>query len=350
MNLLIRIKKRALFLAFLGLALSSAAQTTDSITRPDIDTNYIEDYTGWLTTRIYSLYQNAAFIVSTNEVDNIVFKPNTNIKIGVAAFYKWFGIGLSINNPFYQLNESTYGKTSSIDLRINAFGRAVAAEVFFQSFKGFYISSPNAIQNQYYIVPGMDLFSIGAYGYWIYNPRKFSFRAAFIQNERQVKSAGSLMIRPGISFVELYSDTGIIPGELIYRHKLDHEEIIKRGQFLSLSLAPGYSYTFIFLKNAYINAAVFPGVSLISYSYRTKADLFSRSDVYSRSDFVFQLGLKIAAGYNTKKWYVGGSIITSFNDLDASWSNSSFFYDVSQFRVWGGMRFDVFRKKKKNNT
>ena len=322
---------------------SSQAQTRDTLVQPNIDSNYIEDYTGWLTTRLYLLYQNAAFVVSTNEAENIVFKPNTNIKIGIAGFYKWFGLGLSINNPFYQFNESKYGKTTSIDLRINAFGRAVAAEVFVQNFRGFYIRNVHPYHGANYKLPNMDLFSIGGYGYWIYNSRKFSFRAAFIQNERQVRSAGSFMIRPGFSYYTVTSDTGIIPGEVVSRYKLKNDEIIHGGQFFSLSLSPGYTYTVIFLKNVYINAAVFPGVSWTTYSYRGKNDSFSRSD------FVFQLGLRVAAGYNTRKWYIGGSVITGFNDLNLSWSNSSFFYDVSQFRFWGGVRFDIFRKKKKNN-
>lgn len=318
------------------------AQKNDTTSSSTLDTNYVEDYTEWLTTRLYLLYQNATFVISTNEVDNIIFQPNTDVKLGIAGFYKWFGLGLSITNPFYQFNKEKYGKTSAIDLRINAFGRSVAAEAFFQSFRGFYIRNIHTNFNTHYLLPDMTIFSMGAYGYWIYNSRKFSLRAAFVQNERQIKSAGSFMIRPGFSYFQVSSDTGIIPGELIRAYKLAPDEQIKEGDFYSISLAPGYSYTFVFLKHMYLNAAVFPGVAWLSYSYKGKYN------DYSRSDFVFQLGVKLALGYNTKKWYLGGAIITGFNDLDAPWSNSSFFYDVSQFRIWGGARFDIFRKKKKN--
>lgn len=334
--------KVVLICVLCSIKFSSIAQYKDTLSATTLDSTYVEDYTEWLTTRLYLLYQNATFVISTNEVDNIIFQPNTDIKLGIAGFYKWFGLGLSITNPFYQFNKETYGKTSAIDLRINAFGRAVAAEVFFQNFRGFYIRNIHPSYNQYYILPDMNLFSMGAYGYWIYNSRKFSLRAAFVQNERQVKSAGSFMIRPGFSFFEVSSDTGIIPGEIIRNFKLAPDEIIKQGKFYNISLAPGYTYTFVFLKHVYFNAAVFPGVAWLSYSYKGK------SNTYSRSDFIFQLGIRLALGYNTKKWYIGGAVITGFNDLDAPWSNSSFFYDVSQFRIWGGMRFDIFRKKKKN--
>ncbi|MCX6283856.1 MAG: DUF4421 family protein [Bacteroidetes bacterium] len=336
---------KAGFVMFLLLSLSMqvSAQQKDSLQETKIDTNYIEDYSEWLTTRLYLLYQNANFSVNTNEVENIVFQPNTNIKIGIAGFYKWFGLGLSITNPFYQFDESTYGKTKSIDLRINAFGRAVAAELFIQNFKGFYIQNVRPANSKYYTLPNMNLFSLGAYGYWIYNSKKFSLRAAFLQNERQVRSAGSFMVRPGFSFYEVSSDTGIIPGELRSKYHLANDEVVAGGRFFSFSLAPGYAYTLVFLKHAYISAAAFPGVAWLTYTYDAKG----RS--YSREDFVFQLGLRFATGFNSKKWYIGGAIIAGLNDLNTSWSNSSFFYDVSQFRIWGGVRFDVFRKKKKNN-
>ncbi len=324
------------------LEFKSQAQASDTVT--GLDSSYVEDYTGWLTTRLFALYQDAEFIISTNEIGNISFKPNTNIKIGIAGFYKWFGLGLSVTNPFYTFNESIYGKTKAIDLRLNGFGRAVAAEVFVQNFHGFYIRNVHPVSTRYYILPNMNLFSVGAYGYWVYNSRRFSLRAAFLQNERQVKSAGSFMIRPGFSFYKVSSDSGIVPKELTKNYKLQKDELVKGGRFYSVSLAPGYSYTFVFLKHAYFNAAAFPGVSWVSYSYEGKYDN------YSRSDFVFQLGLRVALGFNTTKWYVGGTLITGFNDLKSPWSSSSFFYDVSQFRVWGGVRFDVFRKHKKNNS
>jgi len=143
-------------------------------------------------------------------------------------------------------------------------------------------------------LPDMNLFSIGAYGYWVYNSRKFSLRAAFIQNEKQVKSAGSFMIRPGFSFFEVTSDTGIIPGTIVTTYKLAKNEVVKGGRFFSFSLAPGYTYTLVFLRNVYINAAVFPGVSMITYSYHT------RDNKYYHEDFVFQVGIRIAAGFNTR--------------------------------------------------
>lgn len=332
-----------ILVSHLSPAASYAQEDRGMFDPVEIDTNYIEDYTNWLTTRLYLLYQDASFIVSSEKADNIIFRPNTNVKIGIAGFYRWFGLGLSMNNPFYHFNEEDYGKTQAIDLRINFFGRSVAAEAFFQNFKGFYITNIYPDTKARYTIPNMNLFSMGAYGYWILNSSRFSIRAAFLQNERQVKSAGSFMVRPGFSYYQVTSDSGLIPPELVEKYQIPANELILGGNFYSISLAPGYSYTFVFLKNGYVNLAAFPGVSYSSYVYNTEMNEFSGHD------FIFNLGLRVAAGYNNTKWFIGAAWITGFNDLDAYWSKSSFFYDVSQIRLWGGVRFDVFSRKKKKN-
>ncbi len=41
-----------------------------------------------------------------------------------------------------------------------------------------------------------------------------------------------------------------------------------------------------------------------------------------------------------------GSIQTGFNEVPAKLSNAMFNYDVAQFRIWGGTRFNFFKRKK----
>jgi len=307
-----------------------------------IDSTYIADYTDKLTARLYLLYQDASFVLNPENIDELLYKPNVNVRLGIAGFYKWFGLGLSINNPFYKRNDATYGKTTVVDLRVNAFGRSVAAELYFQQYSGFYIQNIKKADGSCYVIPDMKTVSIGAAGYWILNASRFSFRAAFVQNERQLKSAGSFMVRPSITYYRLNSDQGIIPGEIIHDYHLRDNEKVISGKFTSVGLAPGYSYTFVFLKNVYINLAVFPGVYWQYYSYQT-----SKME-HNKGEFSFQLDSRLAVGYNSDKWFIGGAIITGFDEITTNLSNSLFYYDVAQVRIWGGARFDLFRKKKKN--
>ena len=308
------------------------------------NSTYLADYTGLFTTRLFLLFQNASLVINpdADKIPNIVYRPNVNVRIGLAGFWKWFGLGLSIDNPFYKTDREVYGKTSTIDLRINAFGRALAAEFFVQQYKGFYISSPEQPGGGHYIIPDMRTFSLGLAGYWIYNSTRFSIRAAFIQNERQKRSAGSLVVRPAFLYYQITSGNGIIPPEIMNTYNIPAVNNVTRGKFYAIELSPGYVYTFVFLKNFYLTAAAFPGVAaqFSSYSNANKTD--------SDFEFAFQLSGRFALGYNSDKWFLGGSVQTGFNEIPDKLNNTLFSYDVAQFRLWGGTRFDIFRKKKNN--
>ena len=316
--------------------------TTRELPSVTFDTIYLADYTNLLTTRLFLLFENASLLINPDaaRISKIVYRPNVNVRIGIAGFWKWFGLGLSIDNPFYKTDRNAYGKTTTLDLRVNAYGRAIAGELFLQNYKGFYISSPERTDGTHYIIPDMQTFSFGLAGYWIYNARRFSIRAAFIQNERQKKSAGSFMIRPAFLYYRISSDHGIIPAEIVDAYHIPFTNLVTSGKFYSLGLSPGYVYTLVFLKNFYLTAAVFPGVAAQFSSFSNEIS------VYSDFEFTFQLSGRFVLGYNSDKWFLGCAVQTGFNEVPDKLSNALFSYDVAQIRLWGGMRFDIFRKKK----
>jgi hypothetical protein len=325
----------------------SAAQAEADLTVPSqsaFDTAYIADHTDVLTSRLFLVFQNASLLINPDDekISKIIYRPNVNVGIGIAGFYKWLGLGLSIDNPFFKTDRNEYGKTNTLDLRVNAFGRDFAAELFYQHYNGFYISSPERPDKTHYIIPDMKSYSLGISGYWIYNSKKFSIRAAFIQNERQKKSAGSFVLRPAFLYYQISSNNGIIPADLIDLYRIPPSTLVTSGKFYTLGLSPGYAYTLVFLKYFYLTAAVFPGITA-HYSTFTH-------EINNYSDFklTFQLDGRFALGYNSDKWFLGGSFQTGFNQVPHTLSNALFSYNVTQFLFWGGTRFDVFKKKHKH--
>jgi hypothetical protein len=324
-------------------AVAQSEKEKEVMSADGFDSTYLADYTNLLTARMFLLFQNASLLINTADenIPKIVYRPNVTVRVGLAGFWKWFGLGLSINNPFYLPDKDVFGKTKTIDLRVNAFGRATAGELFLQNYKGFYISSPLREDGTHYIIPDMEILSIGIGGYWIYNAKRFSMRAAFIQTERQKKSAGSLLVRPGFLYFRISSDMGIIPEEVMTEYGIPPASMVNLGEVYSIGLSPGYAYTFVFLKNFYLTAAMFPGVAAQFSSYSNQLSH------YSATEFNFTLSGRFALGYNSDKWFLGGSVQTGFKEVPDQLSKSLFIYDPAQYRFWGGTRFDIFKKKKK---
>jgi hypothetical protein len=332
-----------IFLLFTGnLSGAQTNATMGEFPPATIDSTYIADYTNSLTARLFLLFENASLLINptVDQTSKIVYRPNVNVRIGIAGFWKWFGLGLSIDNPFYKTDQGVYGKTTTLDLRVNAFGRFLAGEFFLQDYKGFYIVSPEKPDGTHYIIPDMKTFSMGFSGYWIYNSGRFSIRAAFIQNEHQKKSAGSLVVRPSFLYYLISSDQGIIPPEIVNEYNIPASNLVTRGEYYSIGLSPGYIYTLVFLKNFYITAAVFPGVAAQFAAFSNE-----RSEYY-KFEFTFQLSGRLVLGYNSNKWFLGASYQTGFNEVPDLLSSALSTYTVAQFRLWGGTRFDIFRKKK----
>jgi hypothetical protein len=304
------------------------------------DSAYITDYKNLLTVRIFLLYQDASLVLNPRTSEKLIYTPNVSGRIGIAGFYKWFGLGLSLGNSIFRRSVTKYGNTSVLDLRVNAYGRSVAAELYLQNLKGFYIQSLKDTLGDLFKIPDMRIFSIGIIGYYIYNHERFSLRSAFIQNERQKKSAGSLIIRPTFLYYNLSSGDGIIPAEMIYTYGIKNNFRVSSGEFYSFGLAPGYAYTLVLFKRAYLSAAIFPGILWQNYHY----EAFQR--VYSSANFTFTLSWRAAVGYNSDNWYIGAGIVSGFDKIPGWIGNSTFYYDIGQVRFWVGTRFHWFKKRK----
>jgi len=329
-----------LFILLTGGGIAAQQETQDSGNSYGTDSAFIADYKNLLTARVFLLYQDASFVLNPGNSKQIIFTPNVAGRIGIAGFYKWFGLGLSIGNPIFGGSKSKYGNTSVLDLRVNAYGRPVAGELFLQDLKGFYIRDLRDPQGNLYKIPDMRIFSLGFTGYWINNHERFSIRSAFIQNERQKKSAGSIMIRTSFLYYNLSSGNGILPGDLVKEYGIKNNFLIAHGEFYSLGLAPGYSYTLVLFKKIYLNAAIFPGILWQNYQYE------ANRVPYSSANFTFTLNWRAALGYNTDNWYLGAGIQSGFDEVPAWIGNSTFYYDIAQIRVWAGTRFHWFKKKK----
>ena len=307
-----------------------------------LNKEYVRSYTDLITTRLYLLQEEIGFeIMPANSVESISYSPNIHTKLGIAAFYKWFGLGLAIKTPFSNNNKNTKGNSSIIDLRVNAYGRAIAAELSYQDYHGFYLRNTHSLLpgwakgDPFYIRPDMRIKAYSGIFYYIPNYRKHSIRSAYIQNEQQLKSSGSLIVSPSFIVANVKADSSLIPTFYSKKHNTLPAEMIVNGKFLTMGLSVGYSYTLVLLKNFYINLSVIPGYFYRHRNYETV------SGNQTNDETIFLWLGRAAIGYSSKKYYAGAGGVFGFNNAPFPEGNLSFNVDMNQLRVWIGKRFKI---------
>src|ERR1700748_684130 len=83
----------------------------------DHDTTYYVTYPGTIVGRFYFSKKYAAFILpATNGGQNLVYKPNTLLNMGIGATYNNLSLNIAYGFGFLN-NDEDKGKTKSIDLQ-----------------------------------------------------------------------------------------------------------------------------------------------------------------------------------------------------------------------------------------
>ena len=326
-------------LIFCGIQIACGSPQSESeFFTTETDTTYIESFKHLLTARYYLLAQNTSLVIFPDLEATMVYQPNETGRFGIAAFYSWFGLGISFGTKLFRKNPDVYGTTKSLDFRINAYGKFIVVEGYLQYYQGFYMDYKSNRFKETFIIPGMDLVSFGIDGTYIYNHGKFSARASYTQNERQKKSAGSLIVKPTFRYYYVNSDTGIIPSKILEIYSLRQENIIS-GNFYTLGLGPGYIYTFVFGKNFYLTAGGQLDMNWSSYDYNTTGRSFHSTG------FSFPVSVRIALGYNSDKWFIGASYLSTLYYFQPGQRvQDDFHYHLTQIRFWVGTRFDAFKR------
>jgi len=345
-----------LVLLFVLLPLLGSAQFKNLLNHlAEIDSTYLVSYRNDVTARFYFVSEEINFGVHPPSGDHmLIYKPNNDLKIGFDVFHKWWRIGLAVNNPFAGNDREEKGSSSIIDIRLNAYGNALALDLSIQDQSGFFLKNMEEIYpgwnlgdefppwnpgDEYPQRSDMHIFSLGAIVYYIHNYKKHSFKGAFIHNERQLKSSGSFIVSPSFVYLKMSSNYTLIPLFYTDAYNIPEDEQLQSGKFLTFGISAGYSYTYVLNKSFYVSLSFIPGVFLQSYKYETYAQTIKGSNP------TFLWTGRSAIGYNGTKFYLGLGGIWGFKNTRLDIGQSNFNYDMNQIRLWIGTRFNVPRKR-----
>ena len=203
-----------IFLLLIGWAIHVYPQDENA---PDSSNQYIEDLTNLLTLRLYTLTKyNSLEII--NPDGRMIMRPNGNTNLGVGFNYKSLGLGIAFGRPLSQSSIDKYGLTNRFDMQASFYGKRIGMDGFVQWYQGYYMANPKDFiewdKPHYPQVRDLQIFSIGGNGFYIFNRKKFSYKAAYLRNEIQKRSAGSLST--GIFFYHdmVRSENGFLPVEM----------------------------------------------------------------------------------------------------------------------------------------
>ncbi|MCB9360658.1 MAG: DUF4421 family protein [Flavobacteriales bacterium] len=300
---------------------------------------YYTDYPNELLLKFgLTVKANKLQIVNTNSNETAKFSPAATTSLGGGVNYKWFGLALAYGLPSTTANDVKYGKTSRFDAQFNIYTKSFGVDVIFQNYQGFYLQNPSIFttweKNEFPQLPAMQSASLGVGGYYFFNHKKFSYKAAYVRNTVQQKSAGSFLIGGYYSLdyagfedgsYDRDTITSFIPKELP-QEAIDSFDI-KTFTSSSFGFSLGYTYTVVFFKKCFINASLAPGFGAKNLRvYNSEGENETKAGVVSR------LTLRLALGYEGKHFLLGFTSYLrtadiSYNqyDIKPSTSNVKFF-------------------------
>jgi hypothetical protein len=299
--------------------------------------DYILDYSDKLLLRLYTITKiNSLTIENSQEALGLELLPNGSTNLGLGFNYKKFGFGLAFGLPPSAEKERKFGKTQRLDIQGSMYSRKFGADGFLQLYSGYYNSNPadfiDWTSDALPQINSMRILSIGVTGFYLFNSEKYSYRAAFVRDEIQQKSAGSFLLGLFGNYDEASTDNAFIPQE--FPDSLRTKVNVKAFKNLAIGVSAGYAHNFVIKEKFLLGLAVVPG-----FGYQRVSVTELNESIRNENQPAGQLLARIALGYEFKHVYL--ALTGSVNWRNIDFSPYDFKLATEQFRFIIGKRFDL---------
>lgn len=329
---------RELLMAF-PVVIISLLGCADAHAQYDSDTAYYLSYEKQVTGRFYFSRKFTALVLRDGG-HTLRYRPNTSLNMGVGATYRWatlnLGYGFGFLNP-----ERGRGDTRYLDLQFHSYGRKITVDVLGQFYRGFYLAPKGraaAAENDYYLRPDLAVNMWGGTIQYVVNHERFSYRAAFLQNEWQKKSAGSLLVGLEIYAGNVTADSTLVPTAIDHSAALLNVNTVR---FFEAGPSAGYAYTFVYRRNFFFTGAASLSLDVGTNTFRDREGKDRITGVSPNSLFRF------STGYNSGVWSVNCLYVSNVLRLAQNDRGRSLALNTGNFRVNLVYRFRPGKKIKK---
>jgi hypothetical protein len=273
------------------------------------DSSYYASYPRRLTVRFYFSRKFTSLNMSARNY-SVSYRPNTTLNMGIGATYKWATLNLAYGFPF--LNPDLgQGKTRYLDLQFHNYGQKFVFDMFGQFYGGFYLwpkGTAASEPDKYYIRPDLRVNMVGTSMQYIFNNKRFSYRASYLQNEWQKKSAGTFLLGLEGFYGWIKSDSTLTP---TVTDKTLAASDYKGFSFYDVGLNGGYAYTVVVKKNFFLTASAVASLDIESGSLKSEGRVINKTSISPNTLFRF------ATGYNSAKWAISLLYINSSVRINA---------------------------------
>ncbi|HKL04130.1 MAG TPA: DUF4421 domain-containing protein [Cryomorphaceae bacterium] len=301
----------------------------------DYDSIYIQTFPNHITGRVY-LSQKYTDLEIEDEVEDvsIYYSPNTTLNLGVGFTVKSVSLNLAYGFSFLNPDEGR-GKTRYLDLQSHIYTREWIVDIFGQFYSGLYLENTIELNPEYhepfYRRSDLNEIIIGGSAFYVVNNREYSFRAGLIQNERQLKSAGSLLFGMESYLGKVSGDSTIVPyfssaeafGDARHAHTIT---------FAKIGPSAGYAHTFVLDRRFFLMLSL-----SLNLSYGVHTSTNSDTQIAEEAIDIGAFG-RFALGYNDQNWYLGLSTVN--NNIAASSDDRRMF---AQFGI-GNVRLNFAKR------
>ncbi|MEL7002662.1 MAG: DUF4421 family protein [Bacteroidota bacterium] len=270
-----------------------------------------------------------------NQINDIEYKPNGTAYFGLGLYFFDIGLEVAIKLPDETGRDAEiFGETDIFDFQTNIYSKKWGADIAYQRYSGFYLEDPDRhipSWNRGDPFPQRDdlrLFNFQLNVFYIFNHNRFSFRSAYNQSDRQLRSSGSFLMNLFTGTTTFRADSILIPEEELMF--FGDEGRLDFGRFSTLALLPGYTHNFI-IDRFYLNASLSVG----------PGHLWVRHDVDDRikNDINIKpvVNLRTAVGYNSDSFFGGLSFVSQ--NVNATIGELDVRSFSGNFKVFMGYRF-----------
>ena len=320
---------------------SAAAQEFKGFDRVQLDTNYVRVYKDELTTRVYLSRKQNGYTLSEGLASPFLkYRTNDNLLLGIGYTYTFLTINLGLKMPFINNDDATYGKSKYVDLTLHGIFRSLIVDLYLQWNHGYYISNPEdhmpdwSSQNAYPQRGDMRSNLIGLNVQYLFNSSRYSYKAAFVQNEFQKKSAGSLIVGAEAYWMLAMTDSAMIaPG--IPQDGFLGDVTFNQVDIINMGINAGYAYTFVWKETLYLSLSATAGLSAGNNLVHNSIEA---NTSYNKLTVGMTSSYRISLGYNSNSYYVGLSAIR-FSMKNMVWDEADWFTYVT-----GNIKLNVVKR------